>query len=153
MIKVPPLLDVKAQSVRSSQLKYIDFLLPGVLGMSLMNTGLYGIANSIIILLVMADIKHVSWKILPFCWLFMSIMFPFIFAMSLRNLGAKTKLAASFQIMSIVSGALAPPLMGWLWDRYHNVGISFTLPLIGFIATTIYGLIYPRLLEKSGKAA
>jgi hypothetical protein len=43
--------------------------------------------------------------------------------------------------------------MGWLWDRYHSVGISFTLPLIGFIATTIYGLVYPRLLEKSAQAA
>jgi hypothetical protein len=32
------------------------------------------------------------------------------------------------------------------------VGISFTLPLIGFIATTIYGLIYPRLLQKSSQS-
>jgi MFS transporter, FHS family, L-fucose permease len=112
---------------------------------------LYGIANSIIILVVMADIKHVSWKILPFCWLFMSIMFPFIFAMSLRNLGAQTKLAASFQIMSIVGGAVAPPLMGWLADNFHNMAICFVLPLIGFIAPTIYGFVYPRLLEKSAR--
>jgi len=111
--------------------------------------GLYGIANCIIILLVMADIKHVSWRVLPFCWLFMSIMFPFIFAMSLRNLGEQTKLAASFQIMSIVGGAIAPPLMGWLADTYHNMAICFILPLIGFIAPTIYGFVYPRLLEKS----
>jgi len=114
---------------------------------------LYGIANCIIILLVMADIKHVSWKVLPFCWLFMSIMFPFIFAMSLRNLGEKTKLAASFQIMSIVGGAIAPPLMGWLADQYHSMAICFILPLIGFIAPTIYGFAYPRLLEKSRLAA
>ena len=114
---------------------------------------LYGIANCIIILLVMADIKHMSWKVLPFCWLFMSIMFPFIFAMSLRNLGEKTKLAASFQIMSIVGGAIAPPLMGWLADQYHSMAICFILPLIGFIAPTIYGFAYPRLLEKSRLAA
>ena len=114
---------------------------------------LYGIANCIIILLVMADIKHMSWKALPFCWLFMSIMFPFIFAMSLRNLGEKTKLAASFQIMSIVGGAVAPPLMGWLADQYHSMAICFILPLIGFIAPTIYGFAYPRLLEKSRLAA
>jgi MFS transporter, FHS family, L-fucose permease len=113
---------------------------------------LYGIANSIIILLVMTDIKHVSWMILPFCWLFMSIMFPFIFAMSLRNLGPQTKLAASFQIMSIVGGAIAPPFMGWLADHYHSMAICFILPLAGFIAPTIYGLVYPRLLEKSSRA-
>jgi MFS transporter, FHS family, L-fucose permease len=115
---------------------------------------LYGIANSVIILLAMADIKMVSWIILPFSFLFMSIMFPFIFAMSLHNLGPQTKIAASFHVMAVgAAGSISAVLMGWLWDHYHSVGISFTLPLIGFIATTIYGLVYPKLLEKSGRAA
>ena len=114
---------------------------------------IYGIANSIIILVAMADIKMVSWIFLPFSFLFMSIMFPFVFAMSIRNLGAQTKIAASFHVMAVgAAGSISAVLMGWLWDRYHSVGISFTLPLIGFIATTIYGLVYPRLLEKSGRA-
>jgi FHS family L-fucose permease-like MFS transporter len=113
---------------------------------------LYGIINSVIILLVMANIQHVSWMVLPFCWLFMSIMFPFIFAMSLRNLGEQTKMAASFQIMSIVGGAIAPPLMGYLADQYHSMAICFILPLIGFLATTAYGFAYPRLLDRSARA-
>ena len=113
---------------------------------------LYGIANTLIIAVVMADIKHVSWMVLPFCWLFMSIMFPFIFAMSLHNLGRHTKLAASFQIMSIVGGAVAPPLMGYLADRYHSMAICFILPLVGFVATTAYGFLYPRLLRSSARA-
>jgi FHS family L-fucose permease-like MFS transporter len=113
---------------------------------------IYGIANSIVVLLVIADIKMVSWMILPFSWLFMSIMFPFIFAMSLHNLGPQTKIAASFHVMAVgAAGSISAVLMGWLWDRYHSVGISFTLPLIGFVATTMYGLVYPRLLEKSGR--
>ena len=113
---------------------------------------LYGVANCLIVLVVMADVKNVSWVVLPFCWLFMSIMFPFIFAMSLRNLGAKTKLAASFQIMSIVGGAIAPPLMGWLADEYHSMALCFAVPLLGFVATTVYGLAYPRLLQRSAAA-
>ena len=114
---------------------------------------LYGVINSLIIIVVMLNIKHVSWLVLPFCWLFMSIMFPFIFAMSLNNLGEKTKLAASFLIMSIVGGAVAPPLMGFLADKYHSMAICFILPLIGFIAPTLYGLAYPKLLERSAKAS
>ncbi len=111
---------------------------------------IYGIANSIVILFAIADIKMVSWMILPLCWLFMSIMFPFIFAMSVRNLGPQTKIAASFHVIAVgAAGTIAAVLMGWLWDRYHSVGISFTLPLIGFIATTIYGFAYPSLLKKS----
>ncbi|HNQ88062.1 MAG TPA: MFS transporter [Verrucomicrobiota bacterium] len=115
---------------------------------------LYGVANSIVILFAMADIKMVSWTILPLCWLFMSIMFPFIFAMSVRNLGAQTKIAASFHVIAVgAAGSISAVLMGWLWDRFHSVGISFALPLIGFIATTIYGLVYPRLLEQSARVA
>ncbi len=113
---------------------------------------LYGLANCAIVLVVMADVKQLSWVVLPFCWLFMSIMFPFIFAMSLRNLGPRTKLAASFQIMSIVGGAIAPPLMGWLADTYHSMAICFTVPLVGFAATTAYGLAYPTLLRRSAAA-
>ncbi len=113
--------------------------------------GLYGIANIAIIGVVMADIPHVSWMVLPFCWLFMSIMFPFIFAMSLHGLGRQTKLAASFQIMSIVGGAIAPPLMGYLADQYHSMAICFILPMIGFVATTIYGFLYPRLLAHTNQ--
>jgi MFS transporter, FHS family, L-fucose permease len=113
---------------------------------------IYGVANSVVLALAIADIKMVSWLILPLCWLFMSIMFPFIFAMSLRNLGAQTKIAASFHVIAVgAAGSISAVLMGWLWDTYHSVGISFTLPLIGFIATTIYGLVYPRLLEKSAQ--
>jgi FHS family L-fucose permease-like MFS transporter len=115
---------------------------------------LYGIANSIIILLAMADIKMVSWIFLPFSFLFMSIMFPFIFAMSIRNLGPQIKIAASFHVMAVgAAGSISAVLMGWLWDKYHSVGVSFTLPLVGFVATTLYGLAYPHLLEKSGRAA
>jgi FHS family L-fucose permease-like MFS transporter len=115
--------------------------------------GLYGVANTLVTLLVMANLEHLSWRILPLCWLFMSIMFPFIFAMSLRNLGEKTKLAASFQIMSIVGGAIAPPLMGWLADTYHSMALCFVLPLVGFVATAAYGFAYPRLLARSAGAA
>lgn len=115
---------------------------------------LYGIANTLVMLVVMADIKMVSWVIFPLCWLFMSVMFPFIFAMSMRNLGARTKVAASFQVMAAgAGGSISAVLMGLLWDRYHSAGISFALPMIGFVVTALYGFLYPALLEKSRRAA
>jgi FHS family L-fucose permease-like MFS transporter len=115
---------------------------------------IYGIANSIVVLVAMADFKLWSWMILPFSFLFMSVMYPFIFAISVRNLGPQTKIAASFHVMAVgAAGSISAVLMGWLWDHYHSVMFSFALPLIGFIATTIYGFAYPRLLEKSAKAA
>lgn len=115
---------------------------------------IYGVANCLIVGVAMADIKMLSWIFLPFSFLFMSIMFPFIFALSIRNLGEQTKIAASFHVMAVgVAGSISAVAMGWLWDNYHSVGISFLLPLIGFVATAIYGLAYPKLLAKSEKAA
>ncbi len=42
--------------------------------------------------------------------------------------------------------------MGWLRNCDHGVGISFTLPLLRFLAAALHGLLYPRLLERSEKA-
>ncbi|HCW08764.1 MAG TPA: L-fucose:H+ symporter permease [Cytophagales bacterium] len=70
--------------------------------------------------------------------LFMSIMFPTIFALGVQDLGDNTKLGSSFVIMSIVGGAILPPLMGLIAD---HVGIqqSFVIPCICFIAVMLYG--------------
>ncbi len=43
---------------------------------------------------------------------FMSIMFPTIFALAIKDLGTQTKQASSFLIMSVVGGALFTPFMG-----------------------------------------
>lgn len=132
---------------RFSGMPIMQYVKPNVL------LAIYGVANTIVILLVMANIKMVSWMVLPFCWLFMSIMFPSIFAMSLRNLGPKTKIAASFQVMSVgAAGTIAAVFMGWLADHFNSMAICFILPLIGFIASTLYGLVYPSLLKKSAEA-
>jgi FHS family L-fucose permease-like MFS transporter len=115
---------------------------------------LNGIANSVVLLFAMANIPHVSWMILPLSFLFMSIMFPFIFAMSVRNLGPQTKIGASFHVIAVgAAGSIAAVGMGYLWDAHHSVALSFSIPLIGFIATTIYGLAYPKLLEMSAAAS
>jgi ABC-2 type transport system permease protein len=46
MINVPPRISLKVMSVQAKHSSYIDFLLPGILAMSLMNSGLYGISAS-----------------------------------------------------------------------------------------------------------
>ncbi|MFZ5972509.1 MAG: L-fucose:H+ symporter permease [Bacteroidota bacterium] len=69
---------------------------------------------------------------------FMSIMFPTIFALGVKDLGEQTKLASSFLIMAIVGGAIIPPFMGLLAD---HVGIqaSFILPAVCFLTVVYYG--------------
>lgn len=65
---------------------------------------------------------------------FMSIMFPTIFALGIRDLGPQTKKASSFLVMAIVGGALFPPLMGFISDHYTmSAGFFTPIPLFGFI--------------------
>jgi FHS family L-fucose permease-like MFS transporter len=70
---------------------------------------------------------------------FMSVMFPTIFALGIKDLGPKTKKASSFLVMSIVGGALFPPLMGLIADKFNmSVGFFAPIPLFAFIL--YYGL-------------
>lgn len=60
---------------------------------------------------------------------FNSIMFPTIFALSLKNLGALTKRASSLLVMSIIGGALIPAAMGRISDA-SDIQVAFVMPLI-----------------------
>lgn len=63
---------------------------------------------------------------------FNSIMFPTIFALSLKNLGTLTKRGSSLLVMSIVGGGLIPPLMGKISD-VSNIQRAFIVPLICYL--------------------
>jgi MFS transporter, FHS family, L-fucose permease len=78
---------------------------------------------------------------------FMSIMFPTIFALGIRGLGEHTKLAASLIVMSIVGGAIAPPLMGHIKD-VASMRLGFVVPLVCFVLITLYGLFWQKLENK-----
>lgn len=62
---------------------------------------------------------------------FHSIMFPTIFALSLKNLGAYTKLGSSLLVMSIIGGAICPAIMGLISDA-TSIQHAFIVPLIAY---------------------
>ena len=68
-----------------------------------------------------------------------SIMFPTIFALALRGLGAHTKIASSLLIMSIVGGAVAPLLRGIVADG-HSMALGFVVPLVCFVVIAAYAV-------------
>jgi FHS family L-fucose permease-like MFS transporter len=65
---------------------------------------------------------------------FHSIMFPTIFALSLKDLGPYTKLGSSLLVMAIIGGAVCPALMGKISD-IMNIQKAYVIPLLchGFI--------------------
>ena len=63
---------------------------------------------------------------------FNSIMFPTIFALSIKNLGDLTKRGSSLLVMSIIGGALIPAAMGKISDL-SNIQRAFVVPLFCYI--------------------
>ena len=70
---------------------------------------------------------------------FMSVMFPTIFALGIKDLGPKTKKASSFIVMSIVGGAVFPPFMGLIADKF-NMSVGFFAPIPFFVFILYYAL-------------
>ena len=70
---------------------------------------------------------------------FMSIMFPTIFSLGIKDLGSDTELGSSLIIMSIVGGALLPPVLGYISDVTHNIQLGYLVPLVCFSVVCWFG--------------
>jgi len=68
---------------------------------------------------------------------FMSIMFPTIFSLGLKNLGAHTQQASSFISMGVVGGAIFPFAMGMIAE--HDVAAAYYLPIICYFVIFLFG--------------
>jgi MFS transporter, FHS family, L-fucose permease len=98
---------------------------------------LYALMCCILLPFVSAGLGWFSLIALYAVFFFMSIMFPTIFALGIKDLGPKTKKASSFIVMSIVGGAVFPPLMGWIADM-HGMSVGFYAPIPFFIFILYY---------------
>jgi len=65
--------------------------------------------------------------------LFMSIMYPTIFALSIRGLGPLTKAGASLLVMAIIGGAVITALMGYVSDS-SSIAMAMLVPAGCFVA-------------------
>jgi FHS family L-fucose permease-like MFS transporter len=85
---------------------------------------------------------------------FHSIMFPTIFALSIKNLGAYTKRGSSLLVMAIIGGAFFPAVMGRISDL-SNIQRAFIVPLVCYIYILYFALsgFKPTAGENSEPAA
>jgi FHS family L-fucose permease-like MFS transporter len=75
---------------------------------------------------------------------FMSLMYPTIFGISLRQTGSNMKLAGAGHVMATVGGSLIPPIQAAIivkcnnWISLPSTNLSFIIPTICFIIVGIY---------------
>lgn len=98
---------------------------------------LYALINIALCALVAIGLEGISVIALIAVFFFMSIMFPTLFAMGVKNLGPHTKRGSSFMIMAIVGGALMPYLMGKVADN-STVALAYLLPMGCFVIVAVY---------------
>ncbi|MDE6576879.1 MAG: sugar MFS transporter [Muribaculaceae bacterium] len=73
------------------------------------------------------------------CYAFEAIMFPTIFAISVRGLGSATKLASSLLMMTPLGGAVGTMIMGTVADAV-SISTSFAVPCCAYAIVLIYSL-------------
>lgn len=87
--------------------------------------------------LVIMNLGMISLVSLFLIYVFEAIMFPTIFAISLRGLGDYTKRASSFLMMSPIGGAVGPLMMGYVGD-ISSMAHSFIVPFFGYIVVLFF---------------
>jgi MFS transporter, FHS family, L-fucose permease len=98
---------------------------------------IYALINVALCAVVVLGFEGVSVVALVATFFFMSIMFPTLFAMGVKNLGPHTKRGSSFMIMAIVGGALLPYVMGLVAD-HSSTGVAYLLPMGCFVIVAAY---------------
>lgn len=85
---------------------------------------------------------------------FMSVMFPTIFALGLKELGPNTKLGGSLIVMAIIGGAVFTPLMGLLFEATRSMAAAMLIPLGCYLFITYFAYLGCRVrVPSAGRPA
>jgi MFS transporter, FHS family, L-fucose permease len=88
------------------------------------------------------------YAVISICF-FMSIMFPTIFALGIKNLKADTEFGSSLLIMSIVGGAILPRIFGYISDRTGNIQNGYIVPLVCFVFILFFAWKGYKVIENN----
>lgn len=91
------------------------------------------------LLLAMSGLGMASKMALIVLYVFESIMFPTIFALSIHGLGANTEKASSILMMSVVGGAIGPLALGYIGDHY-SMTVALAVPLTTFVIVLAFAI-------------
>lgn len=111
---------------------------------------IYAFVGVLCMAVVIAGLGWFSVVALFIAYFCMSVMFPTIFALGIKDLGQHTRKASSYLVLGVAGGALCPMFMGWIADTTQSMAIGFFVPLACFAYVAWFGAKGSSL---QGKAA
>jgi MFS transporter, FHS family, L-fucose permease len=114
------------------------FLIGRFVGVALMGrvkperlTAAFGLINLVLCLVAVFAPGTVGLWALIASSAFMSVMFPTIFALGVKDLGPQTKMGSSFLVMAIIGGAALTAAMGYISDL-AGIAAAMGVPALAF---------------------
>ncbi|MGN7161063.1 L-fucose:H+ symporter permease [Sphingomonas sp. SAFR-052] len=104
----------------------------------------FALANIVLTLVAALAGGMVAIGALLLTGFFMSIMFPTIFSLGVRDLGPQATLGAPLIVMAIIGGALFPPAMGLLSHDILSIQTAMLIPCVAFAVVLAFALAMRR---------
>ncbi|BFM19057.1 L-fucose:H+ symporter permease [Gilvimarinus japonicus] len=98
---------------------------------------IYAVVNIGLCALAMFSANQAGLIALAATSFFMSLMFPTIFALGIKGLGAEAKAGSSLLIMAIIGGAILTAVMGLVSD-ISSIHTAVLVPLICFVVIALF---------------
>ncbi len=98
----------------------------------------YGLTNAVLLLFGIFSPNWIGLFAILLTSFFLSLMFPTIFAMGIKDLGPNTNIGGSFIVMAIIGGAVMTPLMGLVAEYCNSTALAYQVPLYGNLIVALY---------------
>ncbi len=103
--------------------------------------GVYGVINCVLVAIGVLLPGWLGVGALFLTSFFMSLMFPTIFALGIKELGPNTKLGGSLMVMAIIGGAVFPPVEGLIFQATRSMAMAMAVLLVCYAFITHYAFI------------
>ena len=103
--------------------------------------GVYSVMNVVLVSLAVLFPGWLGVWALFLTSFFMSLMFPTIFALGIKGLGPATKLGGSLMVMSIIGGAVFPPIEGLIFGATHSMAAAMSILILCYAFIAHYGFV------------
>ena len=98
----------------------------------------YALVNTALIVVAVLHPGAIGLAALIATSFFMSIMYPTIFALGIKGLGARTKVGGSLIVMSVGGGGIVPPALGLIARHFVSYASGYSVITVCYLVVAIF---------------